>query len=571
MGLIHNMKVNLKLILIVAIAAVAMLAISLVGYRSLDSADEAMESMYTQEMQGVQHLGKAVEWSRIMMVKTLQGVMLQGHSDRLQKVISQKKEAEDGFEEQLAAYKKAMQGTPYENTSEIDQQWANYKNVMNKVISLAEAGQSAEAMDIYERDGSPATRGLRDAIHGQQDKVNEEASVKNQASTDANSLAAKIILAVTVIALAVQLAISQVIAGSITSALESMRHVCEKLRDGDFRAGDHALEREDEFGHLSSTLMQMEEKMASYMKGIYGTVQNINSAAANLKEASMQSAQAAVQSAEAVGESAHLVTDQESSLNDSSSLLDKVNESIQEMRSHAEEVSANSRQAAEEAEHGYEVLKKSVQEIRGVEKTVSSTSEIVGKLGARSGEIGAIVDTISEIANQTNLLALNAAIEAARAGDQGRGFAVVAEEVRKLAEQSEQAAEKIAQLIATMQQDTESAVSSMNEGCEAVVAGAQSVENLQKVFEQIQALVENGAQKTVLMDKAIKLVSSDAHNISASVADINAKGQVISQHMESVSAATEQQSASSEEIASASETLSNMAREQQQALRQFKF
>ncbi len=241
------------------------------------------------------------------------------------------------------------------------------------------------------------------------------------------------------------------------------------------------------------------------------------------------------------------------------------------MRSHAEEVSANSRQAAEEAEHGYEVLKKSVQEIRGVEKTVSSTSEIVGKLGARSGEIGAIVDTISEIANQTNLLALNAAIEAARAGDQGRGFAVVAEEVRKLAEQSEQAAEKIAQLIATMQQDTESAVSSMNEGCEAVVAGAQSVENLQKVFEQIQALVENGAQKTVLMDKAIKLVSSDAHNISASVADINAKGQVISQHMESVSAATEQQSASSKEIASASETLSNMAREQQQALRQFKF
>ena len=159
MGLIHNMKVNLKLILIVAIAAVAMLAISLVGYRSLDSADEAMESMYTQEMQGVQHLGKAVEWSRIMMVKTLQGVMLQGHSDRLQKVISQKKEAEDGFEEQLAAYKKAMQGTPYENTSEIDQQWANYKNVMNKVISLAEAGQSAEAMDIYEKDGSPAPRG----------------------------------------------------------------------------------------------------------------------------------------------------------------------------------------------------------------------------------------------------------------------------------------------------------------------------------------------------------------------------------------------------------------------------
>ncbi len=173
-----------------------------------------------------------------------------------------------------------------------------------------------------------------------------------------NSTSSKIILAVTILALVIQLAISQVIAGSITSALASMRAVCEKLRDGDFRSGDHALDRGDEFGHLSGTLMQMQEKMASYMKGIYGTVQNINSAAANLKEASMQSAQAAIQSAEAIGESAHLVTDQESALNDSSSLLEKVNTSIQEMRSHAEEVSANSKQAANEADHGQGVLEK---------------------------------------------------------------------------------------------------------------------------------------------------------------------------------------------------------------------
>lgn len=97
---------------------------------------------------------------------------------------------------------------------------------------------------------------------------------------------------------------------------------------------------------------------------------------------------------------------------------------------------------------------------------------------------------------------------------------------RQAAEEAEHGYEVLKKSVQEIR-GVEKTVSSMNEGCEAVVAGAQSVENLQKVFEQIQALVENGA--------------------------------------------TEQQSASSEEIASASETLSNMAREQQQALRQFKF
>ena len=78
----------------------------------------------------------------------------------------------------------------------------------------------------------------------------------------------------------------------------------------------------------------------------------------------------------------------------------------------------------------------------------------IRSLGQKSEQIGGIVQTITGIAGQTNLLALNAAIEAARAGEQGRGFAVVAEEVRKLAEESQQAAATIAELIEQIQQET---------------------------------------------------------------------------------------------------------------------
>lgn len=566
-----NIRVSCKLLLIVAVAAIAMVVISFEGYRSLSNADDAMENMYNREMQGVQHLGTAVEQSRVMMVKTLQAVIIKDNPEHLQRVKGQQQKAQQDFDKAISDYKAAMNGLELANIPEIDSQWQKYQGIMNKVLNLSTAGNPEEALTVYEKEGSPATVVLRDALHGQQKKINEAAAANNEANTSANSRAAMTILVVTIVALIVQIVFSQIITKSVTGALNIMEAGCEKLRDGDFRASGVRIDRQDEFGHLARALMEMQDNMASYMKGIYKTVQSINEASTNLKDASLQSAQAAVQSAEAVGESANLVMDQEQALTGSQALLVKINDSIKEMRSHAGEVSQNSQQAAQEAERGHDVLEKSVAEIRGVEKTVSDTAEIVGKLGSRSEEIGAIVDTISNIASQTNLLALNAAIEAARAGEQGRGFSVVAEEVRKLAEQSEEAAEKISQLIMTMQKDTEAAVKSMNQGCEAVVAGAQSVEDLQRVFDQIRDLVENGAEKTVLMDKAIGIVNEDAGNISQSMEDITAKGQVVSQHMESVSAATEEQSASSEEIASASETLSNMAHEQKEALKQFKF
>ena len=95
-----------------------------------------------------------------------------------------------------------------------------------------------------------------------------------------------------------------------------------------------------------------------------------------------------------------------------------------------------------------------VDQMNAIADTVISSSNVVAKLGERSKEIGNIVEVISNISGQTNLLALNAAIEAARAGEHGRGFAVVAEEVRKLAEESQHASQKIEELIRAIQQET---------------------------------------------------------------------------------------------------------------------
>ncbi|WP_425265927.1 methyl-accepting chemotaxis protein [Chromobacterium haemolyticum] len=124
------------------------------------------------------------------------------------------------------------------------------------------------------------------------------------------------------------------------------------------------------------------------------------------------------------------------------------------------EVSVNTEQLSVK---GSEVLEQATSEITKVASSVEGASIIITKLGDSSGLIGTIISTISEIADQTNLLALNAAIEAARAGEMGRGFAVVADEVRKLAERTSQSTGEISGIVRSIQEDSKSAVSSMQQ------------------------------------------------------------------------------------------------------------
>ena len=124
-------------------------------------------------------------------------------------------------------------------------------------------------------------------------------------------------------------------------------------------------------------------------------------------------------------------------------------------------------------ERGNAAVRDTATGMAGIKTAVETSAARVTMLGAQSEQIGAIVETIDDIAEQTNLLALNAAIEAARAGAQGKGFAVVADEVRKLAERSSRATKEIAELIAIVQRETESAVSAMAAGAAEVETGAR--------------------------------------------------------------------------------------------------
>ena len=155
------------------------------------------------------------------------------------------------------------------------------------------------------------------------------------------------------------------------------------------------------------------------------------------------------------------------------------------MAENAQIVTTSAMTATSKAEEGEAQVEKAINQISIVSDTVNSTAHIIEGLGVKSQEIGQMVDLITNIADQTNLLALNAAIEAARAGEQGRGFAVVAEEVRKLAEESGEAAKQIAGLVKEVQHEANSAVVAMQNGTREVAMGTQVVGDAGKSFEHI--------------------------------------------------------------------------------------
>ena len=168
------------------------------------------------------------------------------------------------------------------------------------------------------------------------------------------------------------------------------------------------------------------------------------------------------------------------------------------------------------------------------------------------------------------MLALNAAIEAARAGEAGRGFAVVAEEVKKLAEQSQEAAKQINSLITEIRNDTDSAVDAMNEGTKEVRIGTEVVNNAGNSFQEIFELIGDVTNQVREISAAIEELASGSQQIVVAVRDIDAISKSTAGQTQTVSAATQEQSATMEEIAASSLAMAKMAEELTRVVNMFK-
>lgn len=350
-----------------------------------------------------------------------------------------------------------------------------------------------------------------------------------------------------------------------------------KLRDSAHEIANYNLtaklfnpKKKDEIAELGVAFQMMNKNLTRIVHNVMRGANQAAEASHELSEAAHQTGESSTQMAITVNEIAEGAGKQAEQATDILKNMEEAVKQTEQGTRYVEQTKENALQATRAAHEGEKAINEAIKHLSSVTKTVAFATDSIQKLGRRSDEIGGIITVITDISNQTNLLALNAAIEAARAGEAGKGFAVVADEVRKLAEQSHHAAQKITELITDIQAETSVTVRTMETNLQAVEeqvdiiqAGGRALQTIVAQVEQTETSV--GEIQTIFSD-----LLENAARVLAAIKDITALVESSAAASEQAAASAEEQASTVEEVAATATALSELSEHLQSEVARFK-
>ncbi|WP_346353043.1 methyl-accepting chemotaxis protein [Azotosporobacter soli] len=569
MNFLVNIKVGKKIGLLIVLAVFFTSLIGYTGYHYLQQADSSLSGMYSENLIPTELANENRAHINRVSADILE-LMLTTDDARNAALEKDMTERAKAFNENMTAIEKAnLSEKARKELNEMKAIIAKYRDARAPVLKLALENKNAEAYAIYAVSVAPLADAAALKCKELSKVLVDDAAEVNRKNHEAMGSAAKMMSLTVLASLLVLCFFGWNVTRMITGPLAAMVLFAKEMADGDFRDKARKVKRHDEFGDVGDSLAEMRSELRRLMTEIHQSAEQLAASAEEMTASADQSAQAINQVAHSITEVARGAAEQLGAVDGARSSVEEMSLNITQVVSGASEANHKSADANKKASEGIELADQAMNQMSLAEKTIRESAEVIGTLGERSKEIGQIVDAIAGISSQTNLLALNAAIEAARAGEHGRGFAVVAEEVRKLAEQSQQAAEQITRMIGEIQQDTEKAILAMNRGNQEVNRGTDVVNASGKAFHEIGGMVKLVTTQTQAISDAIAHVEQNSKTIVDSVSQIDRLSKDTSGEAQTVSAASEEQSASMQEIASASQILAKLAMGLRSSLNRF--
>lgn len=325
-----------------------------------------------------------------------------------------------------------------------------------------------------------------------------------------------------------------------------------------------------EIGILATSFNLMIESLKNLVQEVVSAAENISASSQELAAGSEQSTQSSQQVAKAVEQIAAGASEQVQKLTDITEMIQKLVEVNSQLEEKSRASAALAEQMSANAISSQDKINMTTAKMEAIKSSVERSNTIMEDLDNKVGEIGNISGIIKEIVDQTNLLALNASIEAARAGEHGRGFAVVAAEVRKLADQSGEAAKQIAEIVKQIQKSSKIAVDAMSESGKQVHEGqgliTETNEKIHDIMQQFQVVAQSAqetAEEITSQNKKLEQIVEMAQNISV-ISQETAAG------TEEVSASAQEQTATMESVASSAQELAQLAEKLTSMVNRFK-
>ena len=382
---------------------------------------------------------------------------------------------------------------------------AGYLAIVGQMVDLIDKDQQQDAIDLLNNrlapQGTLLTQSLEKLIVFNQNGVEAAADSAAQMYSSAQWVVGLII----VIALIATLLLAWLLTRSITAPLSQALSVARTIAAGDLSQPIN-VSGNDEPAQLLVALATMQTQLQTTIRGISESAQQLASAAEEMSSVVEQSTRGLQAQNDEIEQAATAVT--------------QMSAAVDEVAGNAVSSAEASQASDEDSKHGHYQISETISSIQNLVDEVLSASNKAEGLAVQAQDISKVLEVIRGIAGQTNLLALNAAIEAARAGEAGRGFAVVADEVRSLAQRTQDSTEEIEQMITGIQQGTQDTVEALNSSAEHAGQTLQRANSAGTALEKITAAISQISQRNLVIASAAEQQALVARDVDRSLVNI---------------------------------------------------